>query len=222
MKKMEHDERKKTKRAVFSLEIDFNSEAEDHNGKLKPGRRYGFPGWSKRADYYSSPSEQLDYERGTSYNDIVDYVVDIINSELQPRFEECIDIPIEKVTVIGTYRGSIKVLFSVIFNVLGVVSGLKDLYDCIELIKEISRAHIKERMDDNYGELFDIYVRTLVPNERRLFHLDESHIGDESVGIVPPTHKSRDAFFYYLLISNIVLLIIIVLLVYKAVLTMYW
>ena len=211
-RKRTSDKRVKTKQVVFSLDIDFNYQAREMYGKLEPGQTYNFSGLKRTSEY----------QNHTNYSGIVDYVVNIVNNELKSQYQECTDILIEQVKVIKTYRGSINVIFSVIFSALGVVSGLKDLYDCIELIKVMSDAYIKNRMEDKYGDLFDIRTRTIVPNRESIYHKDIYYINDESRGIVPVTHKSRDTFFYYLLISNIVLLAVIGLLVYKAVLTMYW
>ena len=206
------DERSKTKQIVFSFEIDFNYQAREMYGKLEPGQTYNFSGFKKNSEY----------QNYISYSSIVDYVVNIVNSELKSQCKECTDIPIEQVKVIKTYRGSINVIFSVLFNILGVVSGFKDLYDCVELIKTISDAHIKNRMEDKYGDLFDIRTRTIVPNREHFYYKDIYDIYDELRDKVPVTHKNRDVFFYYLLISNIVLLVIIGLLVFKAVLMVYW
>lgn len=194
-----------TKQAVFALEVDFKYEMKERYGLLKPGRTYFF----QKANSISKNESEI------SYSSIVDYLVNVINSELKSQCQVCTEVPIKQVEVIKSYTGSINVIFSVIFNTLGLISGLKDLYDFVEIIKTMSEAHIKAQMEERYGDLFDIRIRTIVPNRESYCH---SKLGDT----VSVTYKSRDAFFYYLLISNIFLLVVIVLLVYKAVLAMYW
>lgn len=194
------------RQAVFLLTIDFNYQARDRFGKLQARRYYTFSKLGKESNYHNE----------IGYRDIVDYVTNIVGSELKSQCQECIDTPIEQVKVLKTYEGSINIIFSVIFNALGVVSGLKDLYDCIQLIKVVSDAHIKKRLEDQYGDVFDTGIRTIVPDWERFYHTDDRY---ETRSLIK--HSNRDIFFYYLLISNIVLLIVIGLLVFKAVQTMY-
>ena len=194
------------RQAVFRLTIDFSYRARERFGKLEAGRHYTFSEFGKIRNYQNE----------TSYRDIVDYVTNIVGSELKSQCQECIDIPIEQVKVLKTYEGSINIIFSVIFSALGVVSGLKDLYDCIQLIKVISDAHIKKRLEDQYGDWFDTGISMIIPDRERFYHTDDRY---ERLPLTK--HSHRDTFFYYLLISNIVLLIVIGLLVFKAVQTMY-
>lgn len=194
-----------TQQAVFNLEVDFDYEAKEKYGLLRPGHTY----------YFRKSNRMSENDSNTSYSDIVDYIVNIVNSELKTQCQECPNVSIEEVKVIKSYSGSINVIFSVIFNTLGLISGLKDLYDFVEIIKKLSEAHIKTKMEGKYGDVFDIRIRTIAPNREYYCH-------DKMENIVAVTHKTRDAFFYYLLISNIILLAVIALLVYKAVLAMYW
>ena len=130
-------------------------------------------------------------------------------------------ISVNNIEVLEVYKGSIKILFSVMFNTLGIISGLKDLYDCIELIKELANIHVTNRMDAHYGDVWDVNTRIVVPSERPYGYRKLCHSADNCAVPTNPVIYRRDAFFYYLLISNAILLIIIIILVYKAVITMY-
>ena len=140
------------------------------------------------------------------YNDIADEAVRIINSDLKPELQKYTSISIEEIQVYAIYEGSIEVIFSVILGFLQLIGGLKDLYDTIHLIREISERHINKKLSDKFGRHFKVDTYVIVPESRDYWRL-EKEIGmnlilDSSVG-------KRDAFFYYLFISNIVLLIII-------------
>lgn len=188
-------------------DINFNYRAREIFGDLKAGHRYDFLKFK----------EMFKNQDKTSYSDIVDYVTNIVKNELKSQYQECIDVPIEQVKVLKTYEGSINVIFSVIFDALGLVSGLKDLYDCVQLVKVISDAHIKKRLEDQYGDLFDTNISLIIPDR---YSLD--HIGNKCEALLFALNSGKNVFFYYLLISNIVFLILLGLLVFKAVWTMYW
>lgn len=195
-----------TNQAIFSLHIDFSYHSREQYGELTSGRRYHLS--LKREDRQSFDT----------YSSIVDYVTNIIDHELKNQYQGLVGLSIKQVKVVKTYSGSINVLFSVIFNTLGVISGLKDLYDCIDLIKEISDAHIKNRMQSKYGDIFDISTKIVTPKKDCI----QCGLYKESGNPISVLGGKRDAFFYYLLISNIVLLLIIGVLVYRAVFAMYW
>ena len=202
--------KKHTDVAVFKMHIDFNPEVKEEYGLLLPGREYRFLRKQREKAFYAS------------YEEIVQFVTNILNNELVEEYNKSTLLHVSQIEVMETYKGSIEILFSVIFDTLGVISGLKDLYDCIELIKELTTIHVTKRMEREYGDNFKIRTYPVVPKEE--IHKYKKSCKHHSNCPILTTSDSckRDAFFYYLLISNIVLLTILILLVYKAVITMYW
>lgn len=199
---------KQTEVAIFKIHIDFNSEARKHCGPLLPDGEYDFL-WKHN-----------DRTIHASYEEIVKLATDVINNELIVECNKCIFLSVNQIKVIEAYQGSIEILFSVIFDTLGVISGLKDLYDCIELIRELTNIHVRKRLESRYGDNFDVETWTVVP-KGKMHDYRKPYAQNTNQPITAGSCK-RDAFFYYLLISNLVLLTIIILLVYKAVITMYW
>jgi hypothetical protein len=200
---------------------DYQSNHEDER-YLTPSGRYFFK--SKR-HYDNRQSEYISYEQ------IKNFVVDIINDELPGECRQYIDIPIIKIEVKGTHEGSLVVFFTVLFNTLQVISGIKDVYDCIELIRELSEERVERRLREAYGDYFDVATIIRIPRDR----YDERHFREMlcngryvPIFVSDPqpngyySQQKRDAFFYYLLVANIILFGIIVLLVIKALMKLYW
>lgn len=153
-----------------------------------------------------------------SYEDIANEAIRIINSDLKPELQKYTDISIEEVKVQTVYEGSIEIIYTVILSFLNLISGLKDLYDAVRLIKEISERHINKKLSDRFGRHFKVDTYVIVPEYKEHLRLEEKMMGaqgDSNVG-------KRDVFFYYLLVANIVLLIIISILVFGAVKAVYF
>ena len=199
--------RKGFSRVLFSLDIDFNYSAKKIYGPLEIGRRYIFP----QANNLNS------YEQPIYYSDILDSVKRVINDDLKSECQKYINLSIDQIEIIKIYQGSIHILFSVVFNTLGVISQLKDLYDCIEIIKAISKAHLQNRLQTYYGNWFDTSITVIGRGNRKSYDCFCEH-----ETLQPIKYRTRDYFFYYLLISNIILVVSLILLTYKAVLKMYW
>lgn len=195
--------KKKQYKAVFRARIDFNYD-EPQQEPLHLGRSYYF-------DKYS--------ESQVSYADIADEAVRIINSELKSHLQKYTDICIDEVQVQAVYEGSIEIIYTVILGFLSLVSGLKDLYDAVHLIREISEHHINKKLSDRFGRHFKVDTYVIVPESRDFWRLEEKMRWSCSVG---RNKEKRDAFFYYLLVANIVLLVIVGVLVFGAVKTMYF
>lgn len=195
--------KKKQYKAVYRSRIDFNN-CEPYQKLLLPGHYY----------YLEEGSNTKVF-----YNDIADEAVRIINSDLKTELQKYTSISIEEIQVYAIYEGSIEVIFSVILGFLQLIGGLKDLYDTIHLISEISERHINKKLSDKFGRHFKVDTYVIVPESRDYWRLEKeigmNLISDSSVG-------KRDAFFYYLLVANIVLLIIIGVLVSGAVKAMYF
>lgn len=204
---MNFKNRKDFWRVLFSLDIDFNYLATERFGPLEIGGRYIF----SRANNLNG------YEQSISYNDILDFVKGIINDDLKPECQKYIDLTIDQIEIIKIYQGSIHVLFSVVFNTLGVISQLKDLYDCVEIIKAVSKAHLQNRLQNRYGNWFNTSITAIGLGNRKSYDCFHEH-----ETLQPIKYRTRDSFFYYLLISNIILVVSLILLTYKAVLKMYW
>ena len=200
--------RKQAGAAIFKIHIDFNFEAKEHYGPLQPGGEYPFS------------RKQNDRIIRVSYEEIVRFVTDVINNEIIAEYNKCDLFSVSQIKVIESYKGSITILFSAIFDALGVISNLKNLYDCIELIRELTNIHVTKQLESRYGDFFTVETWTVVPKEK-MHDYRKPYMYDVNWFTTSCPYK-RDAFFYYLLISNFVLLTIIILLVYKAVITMYW
>lgn len=153
-----------------------------------------------------------------SYNDIANEVVWIINSDLGPELQKYTDISVKEVEAQAVYEGSIEIIYSVVLGFLDLVGGLKDLYDAVRLIREISERHIDKKLSDSFGRHFKVDTYVIVPESRDYWRLEENVMAVRRDSNV----EKRDAFFYYLLVANIVLLIIAVVLVFGAVKTVYF
>lgn len=200
--------RKQAGAAIFKIHIDFNFEAKEHYGPLQSGGEYPFS------------HKQNDRIIRVSYEEIVRFVTAVINNEIIAEYNKCDLFSVSQIKVIESYKGSITILFSAIFDALGVISNLKNLYDCVELIRELTNIHVTKQLESRYGDFFTVETRTVVPKEK-MHDYRKPYMYDVNWFTTSCPYK-RDAFFYYLLISNLVLLTIIILLVYKAVITMYW
>lgn len=194
--------KKKQYKAVFRARIDFNNR-EPYQKPLLAGHYYYLEEDSKTRVFY---------------NDIADEVVRIINSDLKPELQKYTSISIEEIQVYAIYEGSIEVIFSVILSFIQLIGGLKDLYDTIHLIREISERHINKKLSDKFGRHFEVDTYVIVP-ESRDYWRSEKEI--DMNRILNSRTEKRDAFFYYLLVANIVLLIIIGVLVFSAVKAIY-
>lgn len=196
-------------KAVFRTEIDFRYDDESQK-HLFPGRSY----------YLNEGSNEK-----VSYDDIVNEAVRTINTELKPELQKYTDIPVEEVQVQAVYEGSIEIIYSFILGFLDLVGGLKDLYDAVRLIREISERHINKKLSDRFGRHFKVDTYVIVPDDRRCReYMEHWRFENEMNGNqrLDGNGIKRDAFFYYLLVANIVLLIIVGILVFGAVRTVYF
>lgn len=116
------------------------------------------------------------------------------------------------------YEGSIEIIYSVVLGFLDLIGGLKDLYDAVQLIKEISERHINKKLSDRFGRHFKVDTYVIVPEYRDHWRLEEKMIGVQG----DRSAAKRDIFFYYLLVANIVLVVIVGMLVFGAVKTVYF
>ena len=193
--------KKKQYKAVFRTRIDFNYD-EPHQKPLLPGHSY----------YLEEGANEK-----VSYADISDEAVRITNSELKPELQKYTDISIDEVQVQAVYEGSIEIIYTVILGFLSLVSGLKDLYDAIHLIREMSERHINKKLSDRFGRHFKVDTYVIVPESRDYWRFEKKYMVEQGNGEKP----QRDAFFYYLLVANVILLVIVGVLVFGAVKTVY-
>ena len=103
-------------------------------------------------------------------------------------------------------------------DVMSLFGGMKDTYECLNLIREIAQRYVSKRLIEDYGDYF--HVNASIVSERKMSRKDTNK-SDETEKVRVKIVK-RDAFFYYLLVSNIGMIAILAGLVYKAVATMYW
>ncbi len=188
-------------KAVYSLHIDFKyKEGEGERYTLKPGHSYN-----------------LNNNVKVSYNDIVNGVIEIINTELEKELKKYDSLFVKKIEYVETFEGSIEILFTAILQVLDVAGNLMSLYDIVKLIKDITDRFMNKQLKKYYGDHFFATTSILAPN-RDYWRFEH---GREKIQ-VKRERGLRDAFFYYLLIANIVLLIIVAVLVAGAVKTVYF
>ena len=196
-------------KAVFRTKIDFRYDDEPQKPLLL-GQSYHL---------------KEDSNEKVSYDDIANEVVRIINSDLKPEFQKYTDISIEEVQVQAVYEGSIEIIYSVVLGFLDLVGGLKDLYDAVHLIQEISERHINKKLCDRFDRHFKVDTYVIVPDDRRCReYMEHWRFENEMNGNqrLDGSGIKRDAFFYYLLVANIVLMIIVGILVFGTVRTVYF
>ena len=98
------------------------------------------------------------------------------------------------------------------------IGGLKNLYDSVHLIREISERHIKKKLSDKFGNHFRADTYVITPREEDYWHFEKRYMvvqGNEE-------KTQSDTFSYYLLVANIVLLVIVGVLVFGAVKAVYF
>lgn len=157
-----------------------------------------------------------DNDRNFSYEAIVSEIGEIAN-----RFKsKCNDnngawMEMTEVKLLGIQQGSVKVTLSVLTTLFDVAGGIKNIYDCAEIVRNMLSSHFEEELARKFGGRYfkaDTTVLTPTGNGK----------GTNNVFACEEVKYKRDAFFYYLLISNFALLATIGLLVFKAVSNMYW
>ncbi len=189
-------------KAVLRARIDFNYD-EQHQRSLHPG-----------GNYYLDKGIELK----VSYNDIVNEVVRIIDNDLKPELQKYTTISIKEIQVQAIYEGSIEIIYTVILSLLSLVSGLKDLYDTVHLIREIAEKQINKKLSDRFGRHFRVDTYVITPENRDYWRVEEKIMTVRRENSV----EQHDAFFYYLLVANIVLMAIVGVLVFGAVRAMYF
>lgn len=189
-------------KAVFRTKIDFRYD-DERQKPLLPGHSYHLDGGSNEK---------------VSYNDIANEAVRIINSDIKPELQKYTDISVKEVEVQAVYEGSIEIIYTVVLGFLNLVGGLKDLYDAVRLIREVSERYINKRLGDRFGRHFKVDTYVIAPDYREHWRLEENAMAVRGEG----NAGERDAFFNYLLVANIVLLIIVGVLVLGAVRTVYF
>jgi len=195
--------RRNSIKAIFEIKIDFNDKKK--YGELGKGSSYYLPGFSN-------------LEKQTGYDEIKNYVTDLIENDLKKHLAKATDMQIKDIRVTADYEGSIELVFVVLFNTFQFVSGMKDFYDNIRLIRNHSKKYINRRLDEKYGSVFnvntDIEYPTIDRNDDLFWSLRH--------GEFPfPFHSSerysrRDGLFFYLLFSNIILVIVLGFLIFTA------
>ena len=102
---------------------------------------------------------------------------------------------------------------------LNFIEGVKNLYDAIHLLREISERHINKKPSDKFGRYFKVDTYVIVPESRNYWWLEEKMRCNWNID---RGMEKRDAFFYYLLVANIILLVIVGVLVFGAVKAVYF
>lgn len=200
---MERIYEEKRYKAVFRTKIDFKYN-ESREESLLPGHTYYL---------------ERGFNEKVSYTNISDEAVRIINSELKPELQKYTDVSIDGVQVQAVYEGSIEIIYTVILGFLNLVSGLKDLYDTVYLINEISELYINKKLTDRFVRYFQVDTYVIRPGKSGYRYLEDEMRWNCSVD---RSVEKRDMFFHYLLVTNIILLIISGVLVFEAVKIVYF
>ena len=145
---------------VFSVTVDFNSLGCYRFGRLKPSTLYDFSEKDEIHGFSENQRIRVTYE--TLRNDIVA----IINNELEPIAKIASDNSVQSVDVLETREGSILVLFQAVLNAMQFVSGIKDFYESIELIRNLTNTHIRHRLDAKYGNYFNVDTAILAHSNK--------------------------------------------------------
>ncbi|MCL2119928.1 MAG: hypothetical protein FWH27_16035 [Planctomycetaceae bacterium] len=216
-------------KAVFSVRVDFNYEYRerirkidkvrkiDEDEQLRPGGRY----------YFESNDENKIGVKAT-YENIRDFVSNVLVGDLANVCNQYLDVPLDvpvKIQVTGNYDGSLVLVFSAIFNTVQFISGVKDIYDIAQLIRDLAEERIEKRLDKEYGNYFKVNVKQRLPRDSREDYYNLERMMEK--GRLPLVFSTQSknkcgAFFWYLLVSNIVLVSVIMLLVFKALQKVYW
>jgi len=196
-------------RSVFSVSIDLNRNYGDNRSReLSPGGRYYF--------------EEKQSNNKVSYETIRDFVVNVIKGDLSEVCKKYVDVSIQ---VDGEHEGSLVLVFSAIFNTIQFISGVKDVYDIAQLIRDLANERIEKRLSKEYGDYFYVKVTQRLPRDRDWVFNAKDELKYTRFPLSYWQHQEtprRDVFFWYLLISNIILFGILVLLTAKALLVLYW
>lgn len=213
MKKKKHEER-----MVFSVKIDLNDAYYHlfHREKFyeRRGSREGerFRTCLEPDGVYYFGGDQRDYK----YTEVLSAVENIAyDFKSKCNKENAEWMAITEVKLLGIQQGSIEVTLSLFTTLFDIAGGIKNIYDCVEIVRKMLSSHFEEELTRKFGgRYFKADTTVLAPTR--------NGDGISDVFACEKVRYKRDAFFYYLLISNVVLLATIGLLVYKAVSLMYW
>lgn len=162
----------------------------------------------------------LNNKKKVLYEDIVEETKTIINKELNKELKKYIECSNLDIRVQAVYDGSIVVFFTALLSFLDLVGGLKDLYEVVTIIKEISEHYVNKRLNEEFNSYFR--VDTVIIATARCNYGYEC-IKEEMTESSGENQKlQRDTFFYYLLTMNIILVLILGMLVGRAVQSMYF
>lgn len=211
MKRKKHEER-----MVFSVKINLNDayvhryHREGFNERSGTEEQKRFVPYLEPDGVYSFGSDQRYY----NYKEVLSKVESIAHDFKSKCNKENAEwMKITEVKLLGIQQGSIKVTLSLLMTLFDVAGGIKNIYDCAEIVRNMLSSHFEEELASKYGgTYFKADTTVLTPTGN----------GNNNVFACEKVKYERDAFFYYLLISNVVLLIAIGTLVYKAVSLMYW
>lgn len=210
--------KKHNERMIFTISIDFN---DTYRRELEFYRSQARSGNSKETKYaWDLRPDRIyldrDNDRKFSYDDIVSKIGEIAN-----RFKsKCNEnngawMEMTEVKLLGIQEGSIKVTLSVLTTLFDVAGGIKNIYDCAEIVRNMLSSHFEEELARKFkARYFKVDTTVLAPTGNGK--------GTNNVFACEEVKYKRDAFFYYLLVSNFALLATIGLLVFKAVSNMYW
>jgi hypothetical protein len=206
------------KRVVFRSTIELNSNYRekfnpnsnyhDDINKLKPDKGY----------YFGNKEEKVSYEK------LKVFLTDTLENELLSKVNDLLDTPILGVKINSVNEGSIEIVFTILVNAYQYIASISDFLDSVSLIKDTAKNLLKRKLNQNYGDYFDVDVYNIAPSRD---NIERHFYGDMKHGRVFPLNYNdnnstkRDGFFYYLLFSNIVLTVVVILLIWKAVITTY-
>jgi len=209
-------------KAVFSVSIETNQAYQER----VYGNEKSTVAWANHAYLVSSGEYHFKKEQYTTYDDIKEFVIDILNHELQKECEQ-FGIPILGIEVKSIYEGSIELFFIVLFGTLAGITGIKDLHSSIKFLRKLAKKKLEKCLKEKHGDNFRIDVDCQIPSGDDMeCRYDFNFLHERNIPPICPTlhdeSPKRDGFFYYLLVSNVVLLAIVIALVSSAVIKVYF
>lgn len=196
------------KRVTFTARIEFNSE------NRKSGRylRRGFD------------------NREISFGRVEAVAREVIVEELPTDMIELFGLNV-KTRIVGVRDGSLLLFFEAMLAGYNIISDYSGFYDSIKLIQSQCNRLLSDRLEQKFGDQFDIYVDITYPSipeppdrEFGRWINEWRHFGHMKEGGFPPmfTTGRRDGLFYFLAVLSAILLLIIGFLVYGAVVKTYF
>lgn len=204
----------KSRRAIFAATLDYNTQARARGLRLE---RAG------------APTGAVGREGNFDFEKLEGAVKAALKEELPKELEEIYNLKV-KIEVLATRDGSLVAIFSAMVVAYGLISGYKDLWESVPLLRKHA-AIVLHKVSKTFSPDIEVDVELLkmppMPSRHRVFkvwgHANES--GDFfASGFYPSSSpdRRRDGFFWFLLVATVLLFSFLVALVSGAVIRTYF